>query len=273
MASSSKTKNILVGIDYSKSSTNALHYALMLADRSKSKVTMFHVFEFPLVHTNSGLYLLNYRDVKKYDLEKMDKIKITAMKDFPNVKIELVNTTENIGSYIESEAKKKKIDYVVMGLETKSKIAEFIQGTTGVKLSTKINCPVIIVPEKYKTHDLVHAVVTVDNKENIKKRSMDKVDAFAKQHKCNRQILHIKTEDEFLMIYERKSKTDNKKWGVKSVESKDFLSGLKNYVKNNKVDLAIVFSHSHSMIYNMFNESNTKAIAFGLNVPVMAIHE
>ena len=64
---------ILVGIDYTKSSENALNYALMLAQRTNAKVTLLHVFEFPVMHTNSGLYIVDYKLVKANDLEKLEK--------------------------------------------------------------------------------------------------------------------------------------------------------------------------------------------------------
>ncbi len=266
-------KKILVGIDYTKSSENALNYALMLAERSKATVVLLHVFQFPVVHTNSGLYVLDYKVAKKEDLTKLEHVKEKALKKYPKATIETINTTDSIKDFIKELVKKKEIDYVVLGLETKSAISKLIYGSTGIGLTSKIDCPVIIVPEKYKQHELVHAVITVDNKEHIKKHIIEKATDFTHAHKMNHQLLHVKTEDEFLMVYEKNTKKENEKWHVKTIEAPAFEKGIAKYVKDNRTDLVILFSHSHSAFYNFFNETNTKQIAFQSKIPVMSIHD
>lgn len=268
-----KKNTILVGIDYTKSSENALYYALMLAKKKAAKVVLLHVFDFPIVHTYSGLYTLDYKSLKENDLSKLEQVKKLALKKHPGADVEIISTSESVKTFVKELVDKKKIDYVVLGLETKTKISKFIYGTTGVDLASKIDCPVIIVPESYKVHKLKHALITVDNKHNIKKRSVEKVKKFAKRYECSQEIIHIKTEDEFLMIYERNPKKDNEKWNVKTIEAKSFGDGINKYTKIKNTDLIVLFSHSHSAFYNFFNETNTKLIAFQSKTPVMSIHE
>jgi len=268
-----KKNRILVGIDYSKSSENALQYALMLARKTPTKIILLHVFEFPIIHTNSGLYTMDYKAMKENDLARLSKVKEQALKKFPKAEIELLNTTDSIKSFVKDLASKKKIDYVVLGLETKSKISKFIYGTTGVNLSTRIDCPVIIVPESYKIHKLDKTVISVDNKETIKKRTADKAIGFTEQHGASHQMLYIKTEDDFLLIYEKNPKKQNKKWDIKTLEAKDFESGINKYMISNPTDMIVLFSKSYSALYRFFNETNTKVIAFQSKVPVMSIHK
>lgn len=264
---------ILVGIDYTKSSENALNYALMLAERTNAKVTLLHVFEFPVMHTNSGLYVVDYKAVKAGDLEKLEKVKNKALKKFPTANIECINTTDTLKSFIKDLAKKKNVDYVVLGLQTKDKLSKLLYSTTGVNLSTKIDCPVIIVPEKYTQHDLVHAAISVDNIESIKKQILNKAIDFTKTFKCNSKLIHIQTQDEFLLVNQKRAQQEKAKWDIKTVKAVDFGSGISTYAKNNKTDLVVIFSHSHSVFYNLFNESNTKHIAFSSKIPVMSIHD
>lgn len=265
--------NILVGIDYTKSSENALNYALMLAERTNAKVTLLHVFEFPVMHTNSGLYIVDYKLVKANDLEKLEKVKNKALKKFPLATIECINTTDTLKSFIKDLAKKKVVDYVVLGLQTKDKISKLLYSTTGVNLSTKIDCPVIIVPEKYTQHDLVHTAISVDNIEAIKKNILNKAIDFTKTYKCNSKLIHIQTQDEFMLTRQKNAQKEKAKWDVRTIQAEDFGKGIAKYVKDNKTDMVVMFSHSHSVFYSLFNESNTKQIAFNTKIPVMAIHE
>ncbi|MFO0355871.1 MAG: universal stress protein [Sphingobacteriaceae bacterium] len=271
--STKKQHTILVGIDYTKSSENALNYALHLAERFNTKVMLLHVFEFPVMHTNSGLYVVDYKAIKKHDLEKLEKVKAKALKNFPNATIECINTTDTLKSFIKDLASKKKVDYVVMGLQTKDKISKLLYSTTGVNLSTKIDCPIIIVPEKYTQHDLVHAVITVDNIHSIKKQNLDKALTFTKHYKCNSKLVHIQTQDEFMLVNHKNAQKEKAKWDVRTIQAEDFGKGIAKYIKDNKADMVVMFSHAHSVFYSLFNESNTKQIAFNAKIPVMAIHE
>lgn len=267
------TKRILVGIDYTKSSENALNYAIMLSEKSNATITLLHVFEFPMLHTNSGLYVLDFKTAKKEDLDKLEKLKATTLKKFPNARIDCVNTADGFKSFVKDLAEKKKIDYVVIGLETKHKISKFIYGTSSMNLTSKIDCPVIIVPESYKNHALQHAIISVDTPAGIKKRFVNKATNFTEAHQCTHQLIHVKTEDEFLQIYEKNLAKINEKWNVKEVKAVDLVSGISKYLKTNKADMVVLFSHSHSAFYNFFKETNTKLVAFQSKIPVLSIHQ
>ena len=102
-------KKILVGIDYSKSSENALRYAQQMAERMSASIILLHVFEFPIVHTNSGMYMVDYKEVKKRDLAKLERVKNKALKNFPEITIETMNTTDRVQDVIKDLAGKKKL--------------------------------------------------------------------------------------------------------------------------------------------------------------------
>ena len=272
MANSTK-KRILVGFDFTKSSENALNYALMLSEKSNSSITLLHVYDFPLLHTNSGLYVLDYKTAKSEDLARLEKAKETALKKLPKATIDCVNTADGFKNFVKDLADKKKVEFVVLGLETKHKISKYIYGTTSLNLTSKIDCPVIIVPESYTNHSLINAVISVETTSGIKKRFVKKATNFTEAHKCTHQLIHVKTEDEFLQIYEKDSSKVKEKWDIKVVESTDLSSGIKKYLKTNKADMVILFSHSHSVFYKFFKETNTKLIAFQSKIPVLSIHE
>lgn len=269
---SEKPKKYLVGIDYSKSSENAMHYALKLASHNNSEVILFHVFDFPVMHTNSGVYVVDFKEVKKQDLNKLTRLKNKALAVFPKANISVLNTAESFKAIVKELASKKKIDFVVLGLKTKSNIEKFIYGTTGADLAGKIDCPVIIVPEKYKDHKLKNIVAAVDNRESIHKKSVEKANAIASDNKAKLKLVHVKTEDEFLSVYE-KDRKNLSEWKVTTVNATGFEDGLSKYIKSTPTDAAVIFSHKHSLIYSLFRNSNTKNLAFKLNIPVISIHE
>jgi nucleotide-binding universal stress UspA family protein len=268
----SKIKTILVGIDYTKSSDNALQYAILLAEKSNASLMLFHVYENPVVHLYSGAYFVDYDNVEKGNVEKLKKYKAKVLSTHPKLDIAILATDKSIKSSIKDLVEKHKISLVVFGLETKSKVSKFFYGTSGVKLASRIKCPVIIVPEDYKQHQLKHTVLAVDNNEHIKSKIVKKVKEFNSDLNLQNEFIHVKTEYEFLAIPTTKIKKEQEKLKVKVIESENFVLGIKSYVSKNKVDLVIIISHSHSALYNLFNDSNTKLIAFESKKPVMCFH-
>jgi len=268
-----KSKQILVGIDYTKSSLNALEYAAGLAKQSRASLLLFHVYEFPVVHTNAGLYMIDYRGIKRDDLAKLEQLKNKTLAKHKGLKVEVVNSNVSFQSYVEEMAAKKKIHGVVMGLESKSKLSKFIWGSTGVDIAGKIDCPVVIVPESYTKHRYTHVIAAVDYKQDLKQSLLKKVELFAKSHKMKCELVHVETDDELtfgLEAGERKKAAE--KWNIKVLKAKGFVEGIKKLVSQNKSDMVVLFSRKHSLVYRLFNDSHTKTISYNSNVPVMSVH-
>lgn len=262
-------KTILVGIDYSKSSDNALEYAALLAGKGKTDLMLFHIYEVPVVHTNSGLFFISYKALKDVNIKRLEdyKKKLEDKHRGLNVKIFTMGTSFNIE--IEELLRKHAIQYIVMGLESKSRISKFIYGSHGTSIAGKVRCPVIIVPEKYKNHNTNKAVLAVDNPKTINYEVMKKLKDFSSLFGVNYNSVHIKTPFEF--NFEKTS--GSKKLQLEVIESTEFANGISRYAKNYNKDLIIIVSRSHSAIYDLFKESNTKTIAFKSKIPVMSIHE
>lgn len=268
-----KNKNtILVGVDYSKSSENALMYAAFLASKTNGTLMLMHVFDIPVLHSNSGIYFISYEAIQEEHKTHLEKYKQLVLKNYPKMEVKTFVTSLSFKSEIKDLSNGKKIQYVVLGLETKSKISRFIYGTTGLDIAGKVDCPVIIVPQRYTEHKLRKTVLAVDNAEATRSKLFTKFVKFNELHKTKPAYVHIKTEDELDLGIKpaKKSKPEIK---IDLLESKTFVLGIKRYVRENEIDLVTVVSQSHSFIYDLFSERSTKLIAFQSKIPVMSLHE
>ncbi len=266
-------KTILVGVDYTKSSENAINYAIKLAERSKASIMLFHVYETPMAHTYSGVYFVSFQDIDRYNKKRLDIYKNKLSAKHPHLTIDTFVTFTSFKQGVKDLLKKHKINLVVLGLGSKTRFSKFLYGTTGVDVAGKVNCPVIIVPERYTDHKFGSNVISIDNQKFVKSPVLKKANEFSKQFKFTNEFVHIKTEDEFLVASSERVKHQDKKLHVKTIEATDFLKGINKYVNSRGADMVTVISHSHSILYNLFNETNTKLIAFGTKKPVMAIHD
>jgi nucleotide-binding universal stress UspA family protein len=266
---SKRPKTILVGVDYSKSSDNALGYAALLAKKGKADLMLFHSYEVPVVHTNSGIFFISYTAIKAANTKRLEKYKDKLKEEHPGLNIKIFTIGASFRIELEELQRKHAIQYIVMGLESKSRISKFIYGSHGTSIAGKMNCPVIIVPEKYKTHKIGKAVMAVDNLKTINYDVLKKVKDFSSQFHVLYSNVHIRTQQEFTF----EKSTRSKKLPLEVVEANDFPDGISRYAKEHAKDLIIIVSKSHSAVYNFFNESNTKTIAFRSKIPVMAIHD
>ncbi|MFL5754097.1 MAG: universal stress protein [Bacteroidia bacterium] len=266
-------KTIIAGTDFSPSSINACRYAAMLAKKLNCKLTIFNMFEAPVIHSNVGLYGITYNSEKNLSEHKTAKLTKDLQESFPSVKISWFATSGALKAELEEFTEKHQVEAAVMGLEAKNRISKFIYGSHGVNIAGKIDCPVIIVPEKYKKHKLSTVLLAVDNNEKLVKSSLNVFEKFIKQAKAGLTLLHVRTANE---IFEPVSNTltiNGKKFPIRLIKANEVQDGIRKYCFTADTDMVTIISKKHSIFYNFFIESNTKKVAFVAKVPVMAIHE
>lgn len=266
-------KTIIAGTDFTSSSINACKYAALLAQKLKCKLTIFNLFEAPVIHSNMGLFGISYTTQRKESENKTGKLIKEIQKLFLKLEIHELVTYGSFNYELENYAKEHQIEAMVMGLAAKDEISKLIYGSHGVDIAGKIDCPVIIVPEKYTKHNLTSILLAVDNNEKLVKSSLTGFEKFVKESKSKLSLVHIRTEEELFHPVTLKLTLNSIKLPIEIVKAKDIQEGIKKYLSSEKYDLVSIISKRHSAFYNFFVESTTKKIAFSAKVPVMAIHE
>lgn len=261
-------KTILVGVDFTKSSENTINYAIKLAKQSGSKIMLFHALTAPVIHTTSGLVFMDNDKVKKDAEKEMQSLLNSLSKKHSSVKFDMEITYDGIKERVKKLAKNKKINLVVLGLETKTKIESFINKTTSLDLTGKIDCPVITVSEKHKKHNLKKMIIAIDNKETLKAGLSKRIHAIIDLLKMEAEFVHIITEDELNI-----RQTHNRQINVTNVKSADFRTGLSSYAKKTKADLIMLISNNYGAFYSLFVDSHSKKVILTSNIPVISVHK
>ncbi|MES2566700.1 MAG: universal stress protein [Bacteroidota bacterium] len=261
-------KTILVGVDFTKSSENTINYAIKVAKQSGSKILLFHALTAPIIHTTSGLVFMGNDTTKKDTEKEMNTLLTSLSKKHTSVKFDMEITYEGITERVKKLAKNKKINLVVLGLETKTKIESFINKTTSLDLTGKIDCPVITVSEKYKKHNLKKMIVAIDNKETLKSGLSKRIHALINLLNIETEFVHIITEDELNI-----KQTTNRQLNVTNVKSADFKTGLSSYAKKAKADLIMLISNNYGVFYSLFIDSHSKKMILSSNIPVITVHK
>ncbi len=266
-------KTIIACADFSEASDNACRYAAFLAHKLSCKLTIFNMFNTPIIHSNTGIYGILHSEQKTISQLKTGKLITRLQIQFPKIKIDSFVTFGRFKEELENFTKAHRVEATVMGLAIKNRVSKYIYGSHGVDITGKIDCPVIIVPSNYKNHQLSKVLLTVDNREKLLKSSLKGFENFIKESKTKLDLLHVRTEWEIFGPVIDTLKINGKNLKIGQIKANDIQTGVKKYCVSEDIDMIAIISKKHSAFYNFFSESNSKKIAFSAKIPVMAIHE
>lgn len=169
-------KRILIPIDFSKESMNALDAAYLLAVNTDSDVLLLHIVEDPNIETMKvsgethydpmdNLYVKLLLDKTKERLEAI--VNDPRMNDVNvSYKVEVGNPYSTIAQNIASH----KASIIIMGSQGATGLQEILVGSVADKTVRYASCPVIVIKEKCtldKITDIVFATDLMDDQEQI----------------------------------------------------------------------------------------------------------
>ncbi len=138
-------KKILVPVDGSEASRNALDYGVEMAKAHKAELLLVSVADvteaaYPIMGVTldrEGFY-----NVKKKAESMVEELKKTIPSD-----VQVVTEVENgiPGNVISSIVEAEKVDLVVMGNSGKGAVSSFIMGSVSQYVIHHVKCPVLVV--------------------------------------------------------------------------------------------------------------------------------
>ena len=176
---------ILVPMDFSDSSINAVYYAVEMANFFDSEVTLIHVISKSMLSNllvgKSEIALLR-DNVRK----KLEELKVEILEKWPNTKVNTVVSEGKPFKVINQIAEENNCDTIVMGTNGVNGIEQFTGSTTSrVIKSSKI--PVIAVKEKRTEPKFNKIVLPID----LTRTSRQKIDWAVKVGKKYNSTVHI----------------------------------------------------------------------------------
>ena len=136
-------KKIMVAINDTPASMAALELGIQLAKWNKARLFLAYVFEVPRS--------LPLEVHLPQELQKGDRLleKGLELADEADVEVEThFIQARSAGPGIVDEAKDLKIDFLIIGINTPLRIAEFIFGSTVKYVLSKADCQVLVVKPK-----------------------------------------------------------------------------------------------------------------------------
>jgi nucleotide-binding universal stress UspA family protein len=153
MAQQQKISKIVVPIDGSKNSIEAADYAVKMAEKYGSEVSVVHVVNIDQYLQSLGIYRLSYPDPIK---KKVEEAKAEAQKWFAEimrnaeqrnvrVKTDVIDSPLSVVAAIVNYADREKADLIVIGTRGRSGISKMLLGSIASGVVTYAPCTVTVV--------------------------------------------------------------------------------------------------------------------------------
>ncbi len=143
-----QVNKILVPIDYSETSLNALNYAIGIGLKHSAVIHLLYVVDpnTYLSISSNGLEL----DLTQESIINIEKEKLTLLADSINQNNKLsfvIHCCVNqVVDGIIHKALTDDVDIIIMGTDGKTSIKSFFMGTNAYEVCKNANCPVLTVP-------------------------------------------------------------------------------------------------------------------------------
>ena len=156
MISPENIHRILIAVDDSPYSDQAIKYGVLLAKNMGSKITLVHVDEIPISSPYSADPLLNESPAMIPELmhiqEEASKLLFKKIKEQHGDVVEM-STVTKIGraqDEILSVADDCKADMIILGTHGRTGFDHFISGSVSESVARKAKCPILIIPNPEK---------------------------------------------------------------------------------------------------------------------------
>jgi nucleotide-binding universal stress UspA family protein len=156
MVSPENIRRILIAVEDSPYSEQAVNYGVLLAKNLDSKITLVHVDEIPMSSPYSADPLLNESPVMIPELMQLQEEASQALfKKIQDKYADIVQftTLTKIGraqDEILAVAEECKADMIILGTHGRTGFDHFISGSVSQSVARKAKCPVLIIPNPEK---------------------------------------------------------------------------------------------------------------------------
>ncbi|SDG92512.1 universal stress protein [Psychroflexus sediminis] len=274
-------KKILVPVDFSTPSENALKVAAELAKRNDAELHVLHVIE--LAESLFGAEQFNVNDEQIVFFMKLAKERFENFLKKDYLKgIDLIDHVEpgSTSIAISEVVEKNNIDMIVMGSSGSSGLEEIVIGSNTEKVVRYSEVPVLVVKNEIKDISIKTVVFASDFElENIE--PYRKAKKFAESFDAKMQMLYVNLPgnqfsstleiQEQMRVFLNKVEMPLNKKNIEIFNDYSIEQGVINGAEYLKADLIIIPTHGRKGLSHFFNGSISEDVVNHSDRPVLTL--
>lgn len=270
-------KSILVLTDFSKSATNAIHYAMRFFE---SEPCIFHLMHVHKAGTFISDDLMTspteniYESFTKVPKKKLKTLIEHLKNSYNNPKhtFECIVDFDVFTDAVKQAINKHSVDFIVMGSNGQTGAAEVIFGSNTINVIRQVKCKTLVVPAEYKFQPISNFLLPLQYDDALKSEELNVISDFTKNFNLKLHVLRSKKDDD-----SQHSEGDQKKLKgfdcIYSIEEETtFYKAVIAYLKTNAIDMTGLIVHDKSFIKRLFSDSPAIELSKVIKLPLMIFH-
>ena len=272
-------QKILVPVDFSDCSKNAVHSAIKLAAAFQAELTILHAFQIPTVSGEAGGAMVVQELSQEAEYEAKGAMN-ELIADFPSLK-HIKFKKQIIHSFpheaIENSIEHNHYDLVIMGTKGSSGLEEKLIGSNTYSVIKSSAIPVLALPEDKNIHELEDIAFAGDYQKIEDREIFDVLLELCNFYNSTIHILHVTesrekiTADEAFEARKFKQYFKNVQHNYHLIQNDDIEAGIYEYIDTHPIHLLAMVPRKHNVFDRIFKESLTKKIACHARVPFLAL--
>ncbi len=272
-----KINHILVPIDFSESSKNALKSAIKIAKKAEAKITMVNAVHMhtPLPHLKGGSlmqqFIADYEWQVKESFNELES-EVVELKEVPHEEERFLSYLTDA---IYTETQTKDIDLIVMGTRSQHTIGERLLGSNSIDIIKTSEVPVLVIPESF--HEFAPKTIGFAS-DFLQTRawSLNMLKALGHLYGAEVMVFHIADEigaDEQKQIDRiKKNLSSLEHFSIRIVAADSVVEGIKEFSASHHLDVLAMMPREHNLFERLFVKSVTKEIAIDIDIPLLTFH-
>jgi len=278
-------KNILVPIDFSGNSLNALEYALRFFGKSQCNFHLLHVItktglvntEDVFGHQENVVSVVPANATKEKFQQTLQWIKETLPTNEKHSFITIVDNNAIINS-IRKQVIEKKIDLIVTGTKGTSGLNSSAIGSTAENIITKVKCTAIVVPEKAKYVAPKNIVFPTDFSISYNRETLFPLIQIARDNKAVLRVLYIIRQNEKLNQDQQNNKRyledcfDEGSSSFHFLKHKHLESALQEFVDEENINMVAMLAKNLNYFQKILFRPGIKELNYYKKTPFLVLH-
>lgn len=267
---------ILVAIDFSKTSLNALDYAIGFARKAGSEILMVWVDN---TTGEEVMYEEGYtNEIRNEKIEQFKELK-EKYKDSFKGKLDYKTRRGKVYIEIANLANTAKADLVIAGTHGVSGFEEFWIGSNAYRIVTHAPCPVISLRNSYLSRDIKTIVLPIDSSQETRQK-VPVTAEIASMFKANVRILSLystglktvqKRVDNYAMQAMQYFDERKVKYKVEAKSSDNITKTTIDFAESVNADLIAIMTEQETTTANLFLGPYAQQMVNHSSIPILSI--
>ena len=279
-----KETNILVPLDFSACSENALAFALQLADKIEANLLLLHVLHLDTGSMENFAFVVD--EVENRTEQARENINKAVQKEAQAIFASLDKAPStrarveigNVEATICDMALRNQADYIVMGTQGENSVLDKYLGSVASNVLKNAPCPIMVIPENTVLAEKIvlgYATEFSDADPFEIWKAMKLFQPFKPTIKCVHFADHPVSDEDKIKEWKQYFTETSPELNVElySLPTKDKVRDMDDFIAEHNINTMVMYKPQRSFLESIFHRSYTQKMARHTKIPLLVLKE